>query len=78
MFVHAHRNETPPGGWKVIVGECQANSYALDLVTIEITRKLHKSGVEVPMNLHDLIIEQNSTAHLDHPVARLKASLRSA
>jgi hypothetical protein len=78
MFVRAHRNETPPGGWKVEVGEYQANSYAFDLVTIEITRKLSAGGREVPMNLHELIIEQNSTAHHDHPVARLKARLRSA
>lgn len=74
MFVRAHRNETPPGGWQVTIGEHRANSYALDPLVAEITRKLP----EVPANLLELIIEQNSTAHLDHPVARLKASLRSA
>ena len=73
MFVRAHRNETPPGGWVVEIGPHRANSYALDLLVAEITRKLP----EVPVNLLDLIIEQNSTAHLDHPVARLKADLYS-
>lgn len=73
MYVRAHRNETPPGGWKVEIGEHRANSYALDLLVSEITRKLP----EVPANLLELIIEQNSTTHLDHPVARLKADLYS-
>jgi hypothetical protein len=78
MFVRAHRNETPPGGWKIVLGKHQANSYALDLVTIEITTKLRADGMEIPANLYELIIEQNSTTHHDHPVAQLKARLQSA
>ena len=33
--------------------------------------------MEVPANLKEMIIEQNSLAHLDHPVTRLKARLGS-
>ena len=75
LLVRAHLNETPPGGWSVTIGEHKANSYAFNLTLEEISSKLRKAGVEVPKNLKDVIIEQNSTTHIDHPVARLKAQL---
>ena len=75
MFVHAHHNDTPPGGWRIKIGEHEANSYALNLTLEEIAGKLRHAGIEVPRNLKEIIIEQNSTAHLDHPVARLKVKL---
>ena len=78
MFVRAHLNETPPGGWAIEIGGHKANSYAFNLTLDEITEKLRRAGMEVPKDLKELIIEQNSVAHMDHPVARLKAQLHTA
>jgi hypothetical protein len=78
LFVRAHPNETPPGGWSATVGAHKANSYAFDLTLREITTKLRKAGMDVPPDLKEMIIEQNSLLHLDHPVARLKAHLHTA
>ena len=78
MFVRAHLNETPPGGWRIKIGEHEANSYGLNLALDEITDKLRRAGMEAPKNLKEIIIEQNSVAHLNHPVARLKAQLGAA
>ena len=75
LFIRAHLGETPPGGWQVKIGGQEANSYAFDFALAKITAKLHVAGMEVPENLKELIIEQNSIQHLDHPVTRLKARL---
>jgi hypothetical protein len=77
LFVRAHLNETPPGGWVVQIGDYKVNSYAFDIVFYEISDKLRQAGMEVPANLKEMIIEQNSTEHLDHPVARLKTQLHA-
>lgn len=78
LFVRAHPNETPPGGWSVAIGAHKSNSYAFDFTCAEITSKLRRAGMEVPKDLREIIIEQNSLLHLDHPVARLKAHLHTA
>ena len=78
LLVKAHLNETPPGGWSITVGEHRANSYAYNLTLDEISAKLRRAGMEVPANLKDVMIEQNSTTYADHPVGRLKAALQTA
>jgi hypothetical protein len=75
LYVRAHINESPPGGWSVTVGEHHANSYAFELTISQITEKLQRAGISIPQNLREMMIEQNSTEHLDHPVSRLKAQL---
>jgi hypothetical protein len=74
FLVRAHLNETPANGWSVTIGEHTASSYSFNLVVDYITTKLKSAGVEVPKDLKQLIIEQNSTGFQDHPVTRLLAN----
>ena len=53
----AHRNETPPGGWRIELNGHKVKSYAFDSVLNEIRFRL---GAYAPDNLQELIIEQSS------------------
>jgi hypothetical protein len=79
MIIKPTKIETPPGGWRVKVGPCSAQSYSFDVLMRDIVTKLTASNLKVPANLVDLIIDQSTyKAYLDHPVTRLKAELGAA
>lgn len=56
----AHLNETPPNGWRVKIGEHSAQSYSFTVVFEEIKQKLRQSGLPVPEDLREMIIDQSS------------------
>src|SRR4029077_10091366 len=76
MIIKPTKIETPPGGWRVRVGPCSAQSYSFDVLMRDIVTKLTASNLKVPATPADLIIDQSTyKAYLDHPVTRLKAEL---
>ena len=79
MIIKPTKSETPPGGWRVKVGPCDARSYSFDVLMREIVTKLTANKLKVPANIVDLIIDQSTQRiYLDHPVTRLKAELGAA